>query len=911
MSTLSNTEIESAQELLKGSDRLGTGGKVFQTASGVAGGFALSGYLASAAGATTVLGSHILATLLPVAVASTPLGWVIGSGAALGAMAYGLASLISNGGENTERRRALDREMDALKKATVKPASRNVSQNGLGTLANQAVANGIITQGQSDQLFMLVSEGAITHEVAMMRIADLLRISGAMDESAPLTTERVVQSETSSLRESPELLIRSLLEKLYILRGAAAFLDNIMLAEKLEAVTRKLTLSEILANQAVIAVAGSQGAGKTTLVKMLYDLDGTWLQGNEGRGERSPLLIVEDSEVVTPSGHLLVQAEERDGDRRFYVQREIELTPEAFNQALQNAYPGQLLPKLKVPPRYFDGHGCGFLLLPGYEKGSKHNQVWQSLMRQSLVGADMCVIVTDETRLANRDQDLVLKDFRTELDGSLPIIVIAKTEGQDSERLAELRASAAQTFCIPTDLLTQRVICSGVDPERISSWRNALVATLQELPSVQERFRARQICWIHDVLTEEVADVLADIDMAAREVVVTSSVFSGPAQEILKAFDSGQSSVRRDYLRKLKKGLDVYSDESLGRALKALSDREEGAINTVRHSWRLVTTTTGEREYILPEYVISSWQTPWLLDKGKQSNFGHVHQRILASITMDRLGAPKDCKGYCPNGSAPRDELGYFSTAKSWMRPSTQQIKDLGLLFSSTDDGASVISPEMLDAVRLLPVIVMEYVRIGSLFPQLLGVRREDLIFSAFMEDDESDGSGLESIIGQQGMAILAVIGAALGINAAVDLGDEGGDFTPLSHSDSTDSLVSTLAGMGLSAGLLTSITVMLGAGLLAMNFAKSVQRSEGQARNAVRRMTAAIGDTHYAHFSTEFDHVMDRLRERLEMSLNKRYRQDEHIVRLDRLKKAHADVRMLSNDLRESLARNPIFPLG
>jgi len=75
--------------------------------------------------------------------------------------------------------------------------------------------------------------------------------------------------------------------------------------------------------------------------------------------------------------------------------------------------------------------------------------------------------------------------------------------------------------------------------------------------------------------------------------------------------------------------------------------------------------------------------------------------------------------------------------------------------------------------------------------------------------------------------------------------------------------------------------------------------------------MTAVISDSHYAHFSSEFDHVMDRLRERLEGSLRKRYRQDEQVIQLDRLKKSLADVQMLANELKVALANNPVFAVG
>jgi hypothetical protein len=917
--TLTPTEIATARSKLAGTDKVEQASKLTQIGLGAAAGAAISVPLAHAAGAATLLGSSALGSALGgVFVAATPVGWVIGSGMAVSALAYGLGKLIADGAKNSERRKQLDTRLGELQKSMQRPALSPPKLEQLLCRLTTAVDRGLLTRDESEQMAQFVNRQTVSVDVAMSRVNDLLRTSQVerpIDE--PPQGHSMEREHNMTLDECPELMIHALLEKLYSLRGAASYLDNKAISEKLELVTRKLTLAEVLANQAVIAVAGSQGAGKTTLVKTLYDLDDTWLKGNEGRGERSPLLIVESAEVDSSVGRIMVQVVETADDQSRYVQREIEVSPEDFRRALQGAFPGQLLPKLVVPSRYFDGYGCGFLLLPGYEKRTHYNEVWQSLMRQSLVGADMCVIVTDETRLANSDQDEILRAFRGDLDGSIPIVVISKTEGQSSEKLSSLQASAAQTFEIPAELAKARVICVGTQPESIDVWRDQFAQAIRELPQVQHSFRARQLAIVRDTLTADLSEVLESIDMSARDVSLTNAAFGGPVQDILKAFDAGRSDVRKDYVHELKKALDEYAGASIERALGALHKHEEGALNTVKHSWRWLNTTSGERESILPKYAVDAWQQPWIFDESLTQNFSHVHQELLARLSMDKLGAPKSVRQYRPQQMSTEQELGYFETghkAATWKRPSKRQVQDLSLLFTHDKDGIIQTSSHMMDAVRLLPAVAMEYVRIVSVYPNLIGVDRQHPIFCVFSdsEDEAQSSISVDTKLGQQGMLILAVIGSALGVSSAAEFIqalDEDSDVNSLVGGSAT--VVSAMQTIGLSVGLASSVAALLGAGVMVMNFAKSVQRSQGQARDSVRRMTAVISDSHYAHFSSEFDHVMDRLRERLEGSLRKRYRQDEQVIQLDRLKKSLADVQMLANELKVALANNPVFAVG
>lgn len=905
--------LRTAQEKLEGSDKVEVTAHVVQGAVGVAAGLAVADVVAKMAGVATVMGSAKLATLLGGAFAVTPVGWVVGSGVVAGAIAVGLGAALTNGAKNTERRKRLIKELNDLDAR----AHEAIQPNAIETVRERlqrAVNAGVLDESLADRMMRLVEQGKLKVSVAMLRIDDLLKESAQSDSPLPSVAEptRPQADAMDVLQESPELMVSALLERLHNLRSAITFLNDNDLIERLVTITRRLTLTNVLSQQPVIAVAGSQGAGKTTLVKSLYGLDDKWLSGNEGRGERSPLLIVESPDVTDPVATVVEQAHIEEDGQKCYLQREVQVSAEEFRKALQGDRPGQLFPKLTVPSRYFDGNTCGLLLLPGHEAVTKKNKSWQSLIRQSLVGADMCVIVTDETRLANNEQSKILQDFQGHLQGSCPIVVVTKTEGKSGEQLAELTSAAADVFGLSLEQAHRRVICSTAQIDDAAKWQAKLAEAMQDLTQVQQIFRAKQLNELHDVLTDDLADLLADVDMASREVSLSTAHFGGPVDDILRAFDTGRNRLRRDYLRELKHSLEEYGNAAVQRALHALSEREEGLLNTVQNSWRWMTTTTGERENILPTYVQEAWQTPWKLDKAVTRNFGHQHQKALGKTTMDILGAPKAAKAsYKIDQHSSEGALGYCGTGRTpliWRSPTQRHQVDLASLFAPKG-GKVELSPELLDAVQLLPAFALEYMRISAFYPSLLGLSHRGLAFSV-SDTDDIDEPALVTVLGYQGLAILTVIGTMVGAQAALDLVNELAPEEAVSSAADASALVGNLTALGISQSIAGSMAIMLGAGVLVMNLAKAIQHSEGQARDNVRRMTAAISDAHFAHFSSEFDHVMDRLRERLESTLRTRYRLDDQVVRLDRLKKTYADVQMLSTELRESLARNPSFSL-
>ena len=153
--------------------------------------------------------------------------------------------------------------------------------------------------------------------------------------------------------ESPEILLQDLNTALRELRGATHLLDDERIVTELLPTMRRLLLAEVLGNTSILAIGGSQGAGKTTLLRSLYGLEGgaaEWLQPNEGRGERLPVLVLEDAAQTHAQGSVR-KLREVAGQYRV---NEDPVDVSAFQKAVCDPDPEVLLPVLKVPQRYFN-----------------------------------------------------------------------------------------------------------------------------------------------------------------------------------------------------------------------------------------------------------------------------------------------------------------------------------------------------------------------------------------------------------------------------------------------------------------------------------------------------------------------------------------------------------------------------
>lgn len=709
------------------------------------------------------------------------------------------------------------------------------------------------------------------------------------------------------MMQCPELLLSKLNQALRELRGAAQVLENAAVDDLLLPVIRRLTLAEVMNDRWLIAVGGTQGSGKTTLVRTLYGMadDDAWLPANEGRGETLPILIQESSDHTSAQGYAIVLRPTDEASHRFLTDEKT-LDPGDFIKACRGNMAEVLLPVLRVPRRYFEHDEQALLLLPGYEQREKKNQIWQDLMRQALVGAAGCVIVTDSTRLAEQRQKEILKDMlANELRTVQPLIVIAKTEaiGNNEEKLTELRQSAIAAFGLEGKD-TARVFCTGTDApgagaDYVERWLPPLGAALRDMSLAGTASRQVQLAKLEETLSR-------DLGAALKEVRTHATLYfrQAPGQDgetlrhCLDAFDDACESLRVDHQKIVRKITGNHYSKAWEDMQTRLVRDHEGLWNKITGTFESVTETQRKLE----KDVLGAWHQPGSLLKQYTEELGNLTARkagpASATAALTSSASQLQCLGYVDGNKRPVQAK--FTDEK------TQENLQALLNSHAGDVNNSSANRELERTSRLLPVMVLEYVRIASALPQLVNVcettlthmPQEDLAKSAGKVKQQFDD------FAESWRGILKTIAAVMAVDVATD-----------GHADIIDALLSTI-GVGIggtvgtgsataAAGMTVggAVAAAIAIGYLAHSALQEVRRYDGQVNALANGMLQHTRDHHDAHFAARYDEMMATMRSHLIQGLRSRYGLDQRLVEHDRLHKALADVKVLQQDILSQLA--------
>jgi len=723
--------------------------------------------------------------------------------------------------------------------------------------------------------------------------------------------------------QSPEILLKDLNTALRELRGAARVLNDERLDDELLPAIRRLLLAEVLGNTWILAIGGSQGAGKTTLLRTLYELqdeESQWLKPNEGRGEKLPVLVLEDSEHDQVQGAVRRLREVEKGQYRL-VQDDVNL--EDFQKAVSDPDPEVLLPVLKVPKRYFPRSGQAWLLLPGYEKQDRQNKEWQELMRQALVAAAGCIIVADQTRLADQQQVEIATDMLSnELRGTQALVVISKTEAVrgDPERLKQLRTTAQEVFGMKPDQAERWVVCTGSDDgDYIAEWQPRLKAAIQDLAVSGGGDRQAQLARLEEVLSRDLSRALNAIRSKSRLFFQQREGGENGGVDVLKnsleAFDEARDTLRAQYHKEVEQILGEQFAPAWDDLQETLVQDHEGVWNSVKDFFSKATDSRRRIE----DDVSRAWRgSVPVLER---------HAVAIARVTQKALGAPaavapvQGAPGL-PTGT-PLQKLGYVGADQepiTWQRPSDDDRKNLVLILAgrnNTGQEGAKLTAGYERAVKLLPALTLEYARVASLMPALVGVQPGSL----------EEASNRPDLIGQAvkqlgegvtlGQTVLRSIATVLAVDVLTD-GDVdvvkalsaiglGGAATAAEGGAAGGAAAGGAAAIG---GVGAAVVGLVAVGYLTYSAIKEVRRYDGQASMVAHQMLSNVKDHYQQHFLRHFDELMDQMRSRLRQSLRERYRLDELLMEQDRLAKAIADVRAFQRDLLDELGRKsvPLF---
>lgn len=711
--------------------------------------------------------------------------------------------------------------------------------------------------------------------------------------------------------QSPEVLLESLNNALRHLRGACTDLGNEEIDDKLLEVMRRLLLAQVLGDTWVVAIGGSQGAGKTTLMACLYgllDAQDKWLEGNEGRGEKMPVLVLEQGGLQEVKG--FVRRLVKDEGASSFTLQDVPVEVAEFQRVISDPATGDLLPVLRVPRRYFKRDNQAWLLLPGYEKQDRDNRAWQALMRQAMVAAGGCIVVTDKTRLANQQQIEIVKDMlEGELAGVRPFVVVTKTEDsrEDPVERQQLRSSAQVTFQVPTEAAEHHIILTGTDdPDYIQQWMPLLERAIHDLNFTGQANRHLQMSDLSDLVGKDLTRVLNLIRSKSRLYFGSETETEGAQvlQAVLEKFDDAAESLRAEHLEvvgNLASQALVKASATLDEALK---NHHEGFVNWISNAF----DTTSETKMKLQQVVQNAWRS------GASELFTQYAQE-LAQLTGRKLGRtnPVTVDGspkalLSPEQSRSLIQVGYMHPSgqmASFKKLTPEIANDVRLLLghhSQEDDRVHKASSKALgESVELVPAISLEYTRLLYAMPEVVGLK-EDMQPSADAPAKNLVEDGVDSLKASVEVGKTAI--RALATVMAVDVVSDGkADIlatifgkTESSSDTSVPMVPTTLHPAAVAA------TAVVAAAYLTTAAVSRLRTFEKAASAQAHTMLHSVHDAHVGHLRKQFDSTMAAARTRIREAVRARYKMDETLMRKDRLARTMADVASLTSDLRHDL---------
>ena len=718
--------------------------------------------------------------------------------------------------------------------------------------------------------------------------------------------------------QTPELLLKSLNNALRRLRGACTVLGNDELDDKLLDAMRRLLLAEILGDTWIVAMGGSQGAGKTTLMASMYDLRGDgprWLQGNEGRGEKMPVLIQEVDGLAHPQGYVRRLVEDK-SSKTFKLEDAI-VDVDKFQRAVCDPDAKDLLPVLCVPRRYFKRENQAWLLLPGYEKQERSNRSWQELMRQALIGAGGCIIVTDETRMANQQQLEIVKDMlQNELRNCKPYIVISKTEAHrhNEKRLTELRASAQSTFQVDAELAAKQIILTGTDdPSYVEEWMPLLVSAIDDLNFTGQSNRHLQMEHLSAIVGKDLSRVLNDIRSKSRLYFSSDRGGAGEGaqvlEDVLEKFDDAVESLREKHHKAVESIANAAFVAAAASMNQTLAADHEGFKNWLANAFN----TTSETKVQMQALVSKSWQ------KAAPTYFSG-YSNALARLTSDRLGrlseeGSREVSPEVPLLTQPQNliRLAYVHPSGQpvrYARLNQEVVSDIRILLGNSSQEEEKVhqdaSKQLGISVALLPAITLEYSRLAFGMPEVCGIKPD------YSEPVDGNGAnhvadGVQSLRTgvELGKTAIKSFAAVLAVDVASD-GDSdilGALTTPSAPGDGAPTFPVGVASMHPAA---IAVTAVVAAAYVTSVAVTRLRTFEREASAQAHNMLASVRDHHVEHMKTHFDNSMSLVRERVKEKIRARYRMDETLMEKDRLAAAIAEVSSITSDLRYELDASP-----
>lgn len=660
--------------------------------------------------------------------------------------------------------------------------------------------------------------------------------------------------------KTPEAYLSTLVRRLRAVDAATSYLDDDArdsFSAELRQAQRDCQMTSLLYDHTVIAVAGDQGAGKTRLMRLLYDLDANWLDDKPGRGEYLPVLVLEDPNVGEVQGAIYSWADEAHPEEP----RGRSVSAEQFKQAVRS-WTGEALelPVLRVPPRYFgEQRKHGFLLLPGYEKITSKNRPWQEFMRLALVASSTCILVTNNDLLAQQQDAIQIDLQKNQLAGVHPIIAITSADKYSADRLQQLRETAAERFGVPLN----GVVCTGIgDRAYEEEVRNSILEALGRQGGIGSGARARQLEDLEGI-SRQISMVVSAARQAVNKNRDSQSEHEEMQLDILEGLDGAIEVLRGEYQRNLKEKFSDVERNAIKAFENKYEDEEEG--------WKAMGRNIKDHALLKgsrSDKRMASHLKSAVKGAGGGQAFAVTHATVLGALSNQKLSllVTTDSLSALAN-----DEAGH-STDITIAAPSpvTETLKVLQLIMANNRNIEHTLqcrqrAKELKRAVKHLPAIATSYMS-----------AMQSLVVASTI-DGKMPTTDLREILQNTAQTTVEMHGLATSLLKAA-VGVLALDVAVDGEIDSIPALINVVAGgWGSTAGSTAiaaggPVGMAIGSAVLAYGFISSLEKHQAKAKaygvEAIRNSLQEQMTGYIAYFDEMMSLVKRRLSDQLETVL-------------------------------------------
>lgn len=628
----------------------------------------------------------------------------------------------------------------------------------------------------------------------------------------------------------------------------------------LKSILRKLRITRELRSLYYICVAGSQSAGKTRLVRELYNLNGVheWLVDNQGRGERVPVFILEKdcAEPYAVGVRYKPNSEGSDEDT---------LDKESFRRIV-NAYDvndDYLFTKLYVPKQYYSAQNFGLVLLPGYEILNRDNAEWQELMRHTLIHSLGSVLVTDRTRIADNTQVKILDDLRSKyFPDRKPIIAVTKTEALEEQQLKDLASTVADVFEVPTHE-HDRIICTGVkDDDYRRKWTRSLIDVVGKYALSSGGSGMVRDEDLEYIVNNELDNVSAALRDEAASDGINEHLKERQVEKVRSSFRKASDRYRRGYAKELRRNMEDYASHTIKIATSKYIAEEEGLKAKLRQAGNFLTFQSGEHEQRFHNGIVDCWNS--VNDKTHSPLI--CDYRAITEMSRKELDIEPPEEGILSH--LPLQNLIGHKTKAQFSDDKLLELRhDLRILMGNNlneneSNELQLFKSEQLDEVlRQLPAMTMEYVRITQALalrtPELLNKELASFDFNALRAEIETELPQVQKSFGPLIKAIAAIMAVDVVIDGQVDV-------------------LNIITGGGTAAGLAGTLS-MAAAGAITLGFiayktANQVQAYDVAKKGFIRECLRHFAESHIQKSLELYDDLMENLDDRMTRNLRLAY---------------------------------------